>query len=74
MHWAELGSEFAKELGGRSFELSKSWPSWPLRTALERVRHSFQLSIFGYVVMPEHAHLLVSEPQRGTLAEAVKYH
>ena len=26
----------------------------------------------AYVVMPEHVHLLVSEPQRGTLAETIK--
>jgi putative transposase len=32
--------------------------------ALERVRRSFRLHVFGYVVMPEHVHLLLSEPQR----------
>jgi putative transposase len=32
--------------------------------ALERVRRSFGLHVYGYVVMPEHVHLLVSEPQR----------
>jgi len=31
---------------------------------LERVRHSFRLRVYGYVVMPEHIHLLVSEPER----------
>jgi putative transposase len=35
-----------------------------LESALERVRHSFRLQVFGYVVMPEHVHLLLSEPQR----------
>jgi putative transposase len=30
--------------------------------ALERVRRSFGLRVYGYVVMPEHIHLLVSEP------------
>ena len=40
--------------------------------ALERVRHSFGLHIYGYVVMPEHVHLLVSEPKRDTLAVAIK--
>src|SRR4051812_3962740 len=40
--------------------------------ALERVRRTYHLCIYGYVVMPEHVHLLVSEPQRGTLAEALK--
>jgi putative transposase len=40
--------------------------------ALERVRHSFGLSVYGYVVMPEHVHLLLSEPLQGTLADAIK--
>jgi putative transposase len=31
---------------------------------LERVRGSFRLQVCGYVVMPEHVHLLLSEPQR----------
>ena len=35
--------------------------------ALERIRGSFELSVYGYVVMPEHVHLLVSEPRRETL-------
>src|ERR1700676_3782201 len=34
--------------------------------ALERVRRSFRLQVYGYVVMPEHVHLLLSEPQRDT--------
>jgi len=32
--------------------------------AIERVRRSFRLRVYGYVVMPEHVHLLVSEPER----------
>ena len=28
--------------------------------------------VYAYIVMPEHIHLLVSEPQRGTLADALK--
>jgi REP-associated tyrosine transposase len=56
--------------------------------ALERVRCSFRLRVYAYVVMPEHVHLLVSEPERtaplkptsglsgppkpSTLAEALK--
>ena len=40
--------------------------------ALERVRRSFRLQVYGYVIMPEHVHLLVSEPERGTLADALK--
>jgi putative transposase len=41
-------------------------------SALERVRRSFRLQVYGYVIMPEHVHLLLSEPQRDTLADALK--
>src|SRR5579862_4259814 len=40
--------------------------------ALERVRKSFALRVYGYVVIPDHVHLLLSEPRRGTLADALK--
>jgi putative transposase len=40
--------------------------------ALERVRRNYGLYVYSYVVMPEHVHLLLSEPTRGTLAEALK--
>jgi putative transposase len=33
---------------------------------LEEVRRRYRFVVLGYVVMPEHFHLLVSEPQRGT--------
>ena len=32
-------------------------------SALERVRHNYKLYVYGYVVMPDHIHLLLSEPQ-----------
>src|ERR1700687_5651977 len=41
-------------------------------SALERVRRSFRLRVYGYAIMPEHVHLLLSEPQRETLADALK--
>ena len=41
-------------------------------SALERVRHTYKLYVCGYVIMPEHVHLLLSEPQRDTLADALK--
>jgi len=28
--------------------------------------------VYGYVVMPEHVHLLVNEPEHGTLAQAMQ--
>jgi REP element-mobilizing transposase RayT len=38
-------------------------------SALERVRRSFRLQVYGYAVMPEHVHLLLSEPQRDTSSD-----
>jgi putative transposase len=40
--------------------------------ALERVRQKYGLCVYGYVVMPEHVHLLVSEPECGDLAHAMQ--
>ena len=40
--------------------------------ALERIRRTFGLRIYAYVVMPEHVHVLLSEPDRQTLADALK--
>ena len=37
---------------------------------LERVRRWCDPGVFGYVVMPEHVHLLVSEPEHSSLAVA----
>jgi putative transposase len=41
-------------------------------SALERVQRSYGLCVYGYVVMPEHVHLLLSEPRHDTLADALK--
>jgi putative transposase len=35
---------------------------------LERVRRWYGLKVTGFVVMPEHVHLLISEPERSNLA------
>ena len=40
---------------------------------LEDMRRRFSMSIYGYVVMPEHVHLLLSEPKVGLLADAIHY-
>jgi putative transposase len=40
--------------------------------ALERVRRRYFLVVAGYVVMPEHVHLLVNEPKGALLSKAVK--
>jgi REP-associated tyrosine transposase len=39
---------------------------------LERVRKWYGLCVSGYVVMPDHVHLLISEPERSTLAVAIQ--
>ena len=42
---------------------------------LEQVRRRYRFVVVGYVVMPEHVHLLVSEPERGnpgTVVQALK--
>jgi putative transposase len=43
-----------------------------LLRALERVRRRYRVVVLGYVVMPEHVHLLVTEPQRATLSTAIQ--
>ena len=53
-----------------SFTLSASKKTFEL--ALERVRLDFDLCVYGCVVMPEHVHLLLSEPARQTLADVLK--
>jgi len=40
--------------------------------SLERVRRSYRVRVLGYVIMPEHVHLLVSEPGRATLAAMIQ--
>jgi putative transposase len=40
--------------------------------ALERVRLRYFFAVAGYVVMPEHVHLLVNEPRLGLLSRSVQ--
>jgi putative transposase len=40
--------------------------------ALERTRQQYGFCVYGYVVMPEHVHMLVNEPERCTLARAMQ--
>ena len=39
---------------------------------MERVRQSYGLWVYGYVVTPEHVHLLVNEPERGCLSQLLQ--
>ncbi len=39
---------------------------------LEQVRRRYGFVVVGYVVMPEHIHLLISEPERGNLSTVMQ--
>jgi putative transposase len=41
-------------------------------TALESMRRKYGFAVLGYVVMPEHVHLLVNEPAECLLARALQ--
>ena len=41
-------------------------------TSPEQARWQYRFCVTGYVIMPEHVHLLVSEPERATLARALQ--
>ena len=38
----------------------------------EEVRHKYDLVVWGYVVMPEHFHLSISEPVKGNAARVMQ--
>ena len=40
--------------------------------SLEMIRKKYELQVFAYVLMPEHVHLLVSEPESKELATAMQ--
>ncbi len=40
--------------------------------SLETIRRRYGFAVFGYVVMPEHVHLLVSEPKQSILSKAIQ--
>jgi len=44
--------------------LGSAWRRDLFVKVLEQVRQRYQLVVVGYVVMPEHFHLLISEPER----------
>lgn len=43
-----------------------------LERSLEATRARYRFQVLGYVVMPEHVHLLVTEPERKSLAKAMQ--
>ena len=40
--------------------------------SLERTRRDYRFRVYGYVAMPEHVHLLLSEPEEEVLAKAIQ--
>ena len=40
--------------------------------SLEQARRCYGVGLLGYVAMPEHVHLLVSEPEKGPLSIAIQ--
>jgi putative transposase len=45
---------------------------WAFVLALERARKLYKFRVYGFMAMPEHVHLLISEPESGTVAKAVQ--
>ena len=41
-------------------------------SVLEQVRRRYRFVVLGYVVMPEHVHMLIMEPERGTVASVMQ--
>jgi putative transposase len=39
---------------------------------LEQARGKFDFKLIGYVIMPEHVHLLISEPQNGSVSRVLQ--
>ncbi len=79
MPWGLKRFQESRQLHFLTFSCFHRRPNFagpPSRTtfesSLERVRQQYVLLVYGYVVMPEHVHLLVSEPERDTLARAIQ--
>lgn len=56
----------------RRAKLAEPAPPELVVQALEQVRQQYGLLVFGYVVMPEPVHQLVSEPEKEDLARAIQ--
>jgi putative transposase len=48
---------------GRNPYLSSPEAKTVLQGVIEKIRNRYRFHIFGYVIMPEHVHLLLSEPE-----------
>jgi len=52
--------------------LDRGWSRDLFEESLESMRQRYGFFVTGYVVMPEHVHLLISEPPEKVLFEALK--
>jgi putative transposase len=52
--------------------LEHTHPKDILERVIEKGRHSHNLAIYAYVLMPEHVHLLTSEPETRTLSSFLR--
>lgn len=52
--------------------LASSRAKYVFELALEQARRQYRFFVTGYVIMPEHVHLLIGEPGRATLAIALQ--
>jgi putative transposase len=52
--------------------LEENEPKNILEQVIEKTRDSYNLTIYAYVLMPEHVHLLTSEPEKSTLASFLR--
>ena len=48
---------------GRNPYLVSSESKIALQRVIENIRNRYRFLVFGYVIMPEHVHLLISEPE-----------
>jgi len=56
----------------RQAYLGAAAPRELFQSALARIGRRYNFVVTGYVVMPEHVHLLLSEPRKGLLARAIQ--
>ncbi len=57
---------------GRKPYLSTAAAREVFEASLEKIRLEYQFAVVGYVVMPEHVHLMVSEPVEKKMATALQ--
>jgi putative transposase len=79
MPWGLKRFPETRQLHFLAFRCYNRTPKFPypesrtaFESALEGVWQRYSLYVYGYVIMPEHVHMLVSEPEHETLPEAMQ--